>query len=361
MYIIWSKSREELYCFTGLMLEIARFPVIWKGQGEMLQDNYGRRFTYLRLSVTEACNFRCSYCLPNGYQIPPHEIKELSVDEIRNLIAAFSELGIKKVRITGGEPCLRTDLIEIIQAISEASAIKHIALTSNGTRLNKYLDQYVRAGVSALNISLDTLDRKKFKEITGVDKLRAVLRAIDHALTLPSLQSIKINAVLMAGQTDVEFSNFLEYVKDKAITMRFIELMQTGCLTKDFLSDRQMQTKSMIDELKTQGWTELRKNQHSGPALEFQHANFKGRMGFISPYADKFCESCNRLRISSQGRLQLCLFGQQEIDLRPFLQRADQKDDLKNIILASITQKDKTHYLHENNPGIRGNLASIGG
>ncbi len=342
------------------MLEMARFPVIWKGQGEMLQDNYGRRFTYLRLSVTESCNFRCSYCLPDGYQMPQNSAKELSISEIHNLIAAFSELGIKKVRITGGEPCLRNDLMEIIQTIAATPNIEHIALTSNGTRLNKYLDQYVQSGLTALNISLDTLDREKFKTITGMDKLRAVLKAVDHALSLP-LQSVKINAVLMAGQTDIEFSNFLAFVKDKAITMRFIELMQTACLTKDFLNERQMLAKPMMEELIKQGWKELRKSPHAGPAAEFQHADYLGEVGFISPYADKFCETCNRLRVSSQGKLQLCLFGLNEIDLRPFLQNANQKDDLKNIISASLTRKDKTHHLHENNPGIRGNLASIGG
>ncbi len=326
----------------------------------MLQDNYGRRFTYLRLSVTESCNFRCNYCLPEGYQIPHGGINELSIDEIYNLTAAFAELGIKKVRITGGEPCLRNDLTEIIQAINATAAIEQIALTSNGTRLNKYLDQYIKAGLTALNISLDTLNREKFKAITGMDKLRAVLKAIDNALSSP-LRSVKINAVLMAGQTDVELQDFLKFIKDKAITMRFIELMQTACLSKDFLSEKQILAKPMMDELIKQGWTEIPKPPHAGPAAEFQHANFKGSIGFISPHAENFCSSCNRLRVSSQGKLQLCLFGLQEIDLRPFLQNIRQKDDLKNIISASLTQKDKTHYLHENNPGIRGHLASIGG
>ncbi len=326
----------------------------------MLKDNFGRHFTYLRLSVTEACNFSCSYCLPNGF-IPPKEgLNELSFTELQNLLAAFIELGIKKIRITGGEPCLRKDIGKIISYIHQFPQIERIALTSNGTSLQKNLEAYVNAGLSALNLSVDTLCASKFKELTGQNKLPQILDIIEQAQHL-NLKALKINAVLMKDVNDNELSSFLDLLKNKPIAMRFIELMETQALQNDFLKPRQMLTEPLIKDLQKQNWIELPKTAHSGPAREFKHKDYKGKIGFIAPYSKGFCEGCNRLRVSSQGQLQLCLFGQGEIDLRPFLQHKNQKQDLKNIIMASLAQKEETHHLHENNPGIRGHLASIGG
>ncbi|MFV0431197.1 MAG: GTP 3',8-cyclase MoaA [Alphaproteobacteria bacterium] len=326
----------------------------------MLKDNFGRIFTYLRLSVTEACNFKCTYCLPNGYCPPKDGLNELSVNEIKNLLAGFVELGIKKVRLTGGEPCLRKDLNEIIQTTAKFDAIERIALTTNGTSLHKNLEKYVASGVTALNLSVDSLNRDKFKELTGLDKLPELIETIQKAQKLP-LQSLKMNAVLMKGHNDGELSSFLEFLKDYKVTMRFIELMQTNTLKEQFLEPHQMLAAPLIEKLITQGWIEQEKTNYAGPAREFKHPDYKGKIGFITPYGLGFCESCNRLRVSSQGQLQLCLFGQSQIDLRPFLQKSSQKEDLKNIITSALTQKDETHHLHEKDPGIRGHLASIGG
>ncbi len=326
----------------------------------MLKDNFGRHFTYLRLSVTEACNFRCSYCLPSGFTPPKEGLNELSLAELKNLLTAFIELGIKKVRITGGEPCLRKDVEEIIAHIKSFPQIERIALTSNGTALDKKLAAYVKAGLTALNLSADSLERNRFKNLTGHDKLPQILDVIAQAQKLP-LEAIKLNAVLMKDVNDRELPAFLALLKDKPITMRFIELMQTQNLDADFLNPRQMLCAPLIEDLQNQGWIELEKTKHSGPAREFKHKDYQGKIGFISPYSQGFCEGCNRLRVSSQGQLQLCLFGQGQVDLRPFLQHKNQKEDLKNIIVASLAQKEETHHLHENNPGIRGHLASIGG
>lgn len=335
-------------------------PGFGKGILLILKDNFGRIFTYLRLSITEACNFKCAYCLPNGYQPPAHNLNELSPTEIKNLLTAFVELGIKKVRLTGGEPCLRKDLNEIIQITASFPEIERIALTTNGTGLHKNIEKFVESGVTALNLSVDTLDRAKFKELTGLDKLPDLIETIHIAQKLP-LDSLKMNAVLMKGQNDNELASFLTFLKDTKVTMRFIELMQTNSLDDQFLSPRQMLAAPLIEDLQKQGWIEQEKGKYAGPAREFKHADYLGKIGFITPYGDGFCENCNRLRVSAQGQLQLCLFGQGQIDLRPFLKDASQKEDLKNIIMASLTQKAETHYLHEKNPGIRGHLASIGG
>lgn len=335
-------------------------PGFGKGILLILKDNFGRIFTYLRLSITEACNFKCAYCLPNGYQPPAHDLNELSLTEIKNLLAAFVDLGIKKVRLTGGEPCLRKDLNEIIQITASFPEIERIALTTNGTGLHKTIEKFVQSGVTALNLSVDTLNRAKFKELTGLDKLPDLLETIHIAQELP-LDSLKMNAVLMKGQNDNELASFLTFLKDTKITMRFIELMQTNSLDDQFLSPRQMLAAPLIEDLQKQGWIEQKKGRYAGPAREFKHADYQGKIGFITPYGDGFCENCNRLRVSAQGQLQLCLFGQGQIDLRPFLKDTSQKEDLKNIIMAALTQKAETHYLHEKNPGIRGHLASIGG
>ncbi len=326
----------------------------------MLKDNFNRRFTYLRFSVTEACNFRCRYCLPNGFTPPKEGLNELSFMEIQNLLSAFIDLGIKKIRITGGEPCLRKDITPIISYIKAFPQIERIALTSNGTGLNKNLDDYVKAGLSALNLSVDTLCPIKFKELTGTNKLPQILDIIDKAQSL-ALKAIKINAVLMKDVNDNELPSFLALLKNKPIAMRFIELMETQILEPDFLKPRQMLSQPLMEDLQQQGWVEIPKTAHSGPAREFKHKDYAGKIGFIAPYSKGFCENCNRLRISSQGQLQLCLFGQEQIDLRPFLQHKNQQEDLKNIILSSLSQKEKAHHLHEHNPGGRAHLASIGG
>ncbi len=326
----------------------------------MLKDNFNRHFTYLRFSITEACNFRCRYCLPKGFMPPKGGLNELSFLEVQHLISAFIDLGIKKIRITGGEPCLRKDIHQIIGFIKTFPQIERIALTSNGTGLNKNLDAYVKAGLSALNLSVDTLCATKFKELTGYNKLPQILDVIEKAQNLP-LDSIKINAVLMKDINDNELSSFLHLLKKKPITMRFIELMETQILDHDFLKPRQMLCFPLIEDLQKRGWVEIPKTAHSGPAREFKHKDYAGKIGFIAPYSKGFCEGCNRLRVSSQGQLQLCLFGQGQVDLRPFLQDKSQQQDLKNIIITSLSQKEKTHHLHENNPGIRGHLASIGG
>ncbi len=189
----------------------------------MLKDNFGRHFTYLRLSVTEACNFRCSYCLPNGFTPPKEGLNELSLAELKNLLTAFIELGIKKVRITGGEPCLRKDVEDIIAHIKSFPQIERIALTSNGTALDKKLAAYVKAGLTALNLSVDSLKRNNFKNLTGHDKLPQILDVIAQAQKLP-LEAIKLNAVLMKDVNDSELPAFLALLKNNPITMRFIEL-----------------------------------------------------------------------------------------------------------------------------------------
>ena len=325
----------------------------------MLTDSFGRTFRYLRLSITDRCNFRCEYCLPNGYQAPAEKIAELSADEIYRLCAGFNLLNFAKVRITGGEPTLRRDLVDIVQAISSHSNIHTLALTTNGHNLERLARPLYNAGLRQLNVSVDSLNPEHFKAITGVGKLDGVLRGIESALEC-GFKSVKVNAVLLRGISDQEFSSFFEWIRHRPISVRFIELMRTGknveLFEKKYISAGEVQL-----ELLKRGWTALERSALSGPAVEYQHANFAGKIGLIAPYAENFCDNCNRLRVSCRGDLRLCLFGEEDFSLRPLLYTADYAENIANEVRRIILRKPESHYLKEGKYGNTWNLASIGG
>ena len=192
----------------------------------LLEDSFQRRFSYLRLSVTDTCSFRCGYCLPNGYKKDPNAPGFLNLGEIEHLVAAFAEMGVWKIRLTGGEPTERGDLLEIVRRLRGISGVRKIALSTNGQRLSKIAKQLWEAGVSQLNISIDSLDPTRFTEITGVNALPRILAAIDESLSV-GFSWIKINAVLLKGQGETELSSFLDYAKTRPVSIRWIELMPT--------------------------------------------------------------------------------------------------------------------------------------
>ena len=195
----------------------------------MLQDSFKRRFSYLRLSLTESCNFRCNYCLPNGSTCD-NKAAELTLAEIKHLVHGFAHAGTSKVRLTGGEPTLRRDLCDIIETVRTTRGIKDVALTTNGYRLNKEIHHWLDAGLTALNVSVDSLDADTFHLVTGQDRLPDILAGIDRALAL-GLSKVKINTVLLRQYNGQSLNTFLDFVRDKPISLRFIELMQTGIVT----------------------------------------------------------------------------------------------------------------------------------
>ena len=194
---------------------------------DRLIDAFNRQYFYLRLSITDVCNFKCNYCLPNGYQSPSNKQMFLSVDEIARLVSAFAELGTEKVRITGGEPTLRKDFLAVVEAIRRQQSIKKIALTTNGYRMAKEVASWKQAGIDSINVSVDSLDPRLFHLITGENKLHDILKGIDRAFAV-GYEKIKVNAVLMKNLNDHGFNSFLAWIKHQPIQMRFIELMQTG-------------------------------------------------------------------------------------------------------------------------------------
>lgn len=322
-----------------------------------LVDSYQRRFEYLRLSLTEQCNFRCQYCLPDGYH-PNRAHQFLTLSEIGHTIDALSELGIKKVRLTGGEPTLRRDFTDIVALLSHYPSIVDIALTTNGSRLYNNITQWQSAGLTSLNVSIDSFSPELFALVTGENKFHQIVQGIDKALSI-GMTKVKINTVLMKGLND-DLNQCLPWVKQRNVDLRFIELMETGEGTSYF--KRHHVSGSKIEQqLIERGWQLMAKDALSGPAKVYHHADYQGRIGLIMPYSKNFCQSCNRLRISSIGKLHYCLFGDSAIDLRDLLQNQQQKVALQQRILASLQIKPETHFLHQHNAGITQNLSFIGG
>lgn len=322
-----------------------------------LTDNFSRSFRYLRLSLTEKCNFKCNYCLPDGSEC--HSMShDLTLTEIRRLVTAFALLGTEKIRLTGGEPTLRRDLNEIIKTCKNIPGIKSVAMTTNGFRLEKDVASWREAGLDALNVSIDSLRPEMFQLITGSGKLTSILNGLEQAQAL-QFKQVKINTVLLREQNAQELGSFLDFIKIRPVTLRFIELMRTGD-NAEFFSRQHLSADYIREYLLATGWTQKIRSADAGPAKEYSHPDYAGSIGLIMPYSQDFCASCNRLRVSSQAELYLCLFADQHLSFRELLQT----DDFEPLILflqKMIQQKTAGHNLWQQQTGSTRQLAMIGG
>ncbi|MCJ8312314.1 MAG: GTP 3',8-cyclase MoaA [Saccharospirillaceae bacterium] len=323
-----------------------------------LTDPQGRQFRYVRLSITDVCNFKCDYCLPDGYK-KSADTSFLTLDEIQKSASALAKLGVQKIRITGGEPVLRKDHVEIIKLLKNTPGIKEVTMTTNGYKINKYIKQWKDAGLDALTVSIDSLHPSTFQKITGHSILDEILNGLEQAVLL-GFKAIKVNVVLMQSFNANEFLHFINWVKDKPITLRFIELMQTGD-NKKFFDKEHVRADNLIAQLTSLGWQSIKKSITAGPATEYEHKDSKGNIGFITPYSDDFCKTCNRLRISAKGKLHLCLFGDGGFDLRPFMQSSVKQDELIKQLQNQLGYKKDSHFLQNGNTGSTKHLAMIGG
>lgn len=324
-----------------------------------LQDGFGRRFDYLRMSLTQSCNFRCKYCLPHGFRKQPGLAPELSVPELRRAVRAFASLGLWKVRLTGGEPTIRRDLCQIANELRGIEGVRRIAMTTNGYRLAANARDWCDAGIDAINVSIDTLDRQGFAKATGHDRLPEIVAGVDAALA-ESFQAIKINSVLMNEDFGLRWGDVLDFISTRDVDWRFIELMRTND-NASFYDMRGLRTRQLREMLEAGGWKKQARIDGSGPAQVFSHPDFRGRIGLIAPYSNGFCDTCNRLRLSSRGKLHLCLFGDGGLNLRDLLQHDHQHAALIDRIVAAMPSKMRSHRLHENNSGATAHLAAIGG
>ncbi|MDO6721141.1 GTP 3',8-cyclase MoaA [Psychrosphaera sp. 1_MG-2023] len=324
----------------------------------MLIDSYQRQFHYLRLSITDVCNFKCDYCLPDGYDCSnPREF--LTIDEIKRLVTAFAELGVSKVRITGGEPGLRKDLAEIIRVVKNVDGVDTVALTTNGYNLETQIEKWVDAGLDSLNVSIDSLKSDTFRLITGSNKHQSILKGIDKAISL-GVKNVKVNAVLLKQFNENELTDFLQWIKFKPLSLRLIELMETGD-NKTYFAKQHVNGEQLKNKIENDGWLPIVKSKVAGPALEYCHPDFQGKIGFILPYSKDFCASCNRLRVSSVGNLHKCLFAEEGLNFRHLLQSSSQLSQLKVWLQTQLDDKKETHFLQDNKTGATKHLAMLGG
>ena len=329
---------------------------------QILKDSFGRTFPYIRLSITDVCNFKCGYCLPNGYQVDKSDNRKfLHLDEIKRLSKVFSKLGVQKIRLTGGEPTVRKDFFDIIKILKNEAEIKKVVITTNGYRLDDNAKMLVDSGLNGINISIDSLDRNIFKTITGHDRLPEILRGIQNLQNL-NFDNIKVNAVLLnnINASEKDFDTWANFIKKNKVDFRYIELMRTGD-NLDYFNKYHVTSKVFKEYLDKNNWIYQTFGKDAGPSLNYINPEYKGKFGIIAPYSKDFCKTCNRLRITSRGDLRLCLFGNTGISIRHLLQKDDQINELQDLILGQMKFKKESHYLELGETGLTKNLSTTGG
>lgn len=299
-------------------------------------DLYNRTINYARISITDTCNLRCKYCMPNGY-VPKNDT--LSNDDFLTIIEALSELSVTKIRLTGGEPLINDNILELTKRIGKIEKITDLCITTNAINLSKYAKTLKENGVNKLNISIDTFNDEKFREFTGGD-LSSVISGIKLALELDFI--VKLNIVLIDGLNDDEIETFCNLTKEYPIDVRFIELMPLG-ENIDFSRKHYLPLSKVLDVMPS--LYEIEKFDKNGPATYYKLPESLGNVGLISPISNKFCASCNRIRLTSAGVLKLCLHSDIEIDLKKVI---DNNENVLDAIKGAIAKKPKEHLLDEN-------------
>jgi len=322
-----------------------------------LLDPFGRSINYLRISVTDRCNLRCIYCMPpEGVPQMSHS-EILSYEEIRTVVRAAAELGINKIRLTGGEPLVRAELPKLIKMLSRIEGIQELSLTTNGTLLKNYALELRQAGLSRINLSLDTLKPDRFRYITRLGRLKDVLEGISAAKKA-GFDPIKINAVVMQGINDDEILDFARMTCEEGCHVRFIELMPFKGMAEFVPSVEVRQRISLLGKLEP-----CPSITGNGPARYYRLAGAKGTIGFISPLTElPFCSRCNRIRLTPDGRLRPCLLGEDEIDLKMPLRNNASTEELRRLILKAVASKPEHHHLEGGNGRpVKRKMSQIGG
>lgn len=304
-----------------------------------MKDTYGRNIRYLRVSVTDRCNLRCMYCMPEEGVCKKTHLDMLSLEEIYQIIEASAEMGFDKIRITGGEPLVRKNIEWLVKKTAELEGIKDIAMTTNGILLAEYAEKLKDAGLNRVNISLDSLDADKFREITRGGDIERVLDGIKAALHY-GLTPIKINTVLIGGFNDDEIEDLAEFTLNHDIHVRFIELMPIGHAA-NWAKEKFIPNETVLERL---GDLIPLENEDGSPARTYRIPGAKGTIGLINPISQHFCSTCNRLRLTADGKLKPCLHSDKEIDVREGI---GDKEEIKKIIVDTIGMKPKAHHIND--------------
>ena len=311
-----------------------------------LVDKFGRTVDYVRLSVTDRCDFRCVYCMTEDMTFLPRK-QILSLEEIYQIALAFTELGVKKIRLTGGEPMVRSDVMSLIGKLGSLPGLEELLLTTNGAQLDKYALPLKEAGLSRINISIDSLDAERFRRISRVGKLEKVLAGIDAAREA-GFDRIKLNSVIMRGYNEDEVIPLTDYALSRDIDIAFIEEMPLGEASDHSREETTCSNAWVRGQIEQKYRLINSTAKTAGPSRYVQVVGKKSRIGFISPVSHNFCEDCNRVRVTVEGRLLLCLGNEHSVDLREVLRDgASTHDDLKEAIIKSMDLKPERHYFYD--------------
>ncbi|HHB76971.1 MAG TPA: GTP 3',8-cyclase MoaA [Desulfobulbus sp.] len=335
----------------------------------VLTDMFSRTISYLRLSLTDRCNLKCMYCVTedekNGCLVKLGQEELLTYEELLRVVRVAVEMGITKLRLTGGEPLVRHNIMHFISNLASVQGIDDIRITTNGVLLEKYAQRLFAAGVTKINISLDTLKPERFTEITGVDCFNRVWKGIETALAI-GFSPVKLNMVVMRDINDDELPAFAELSREMPLQVRFIEFMPIGTSTR-WNQNTYMSSDEIMERFRTLGeLIPMEKQQADGPARVFKlGADAVGSLGFISPISHHFCDRCNRLRLTSEGRLRSCLLHDEETDLKSVLRAGCSDADIRETLLTAIRNKPKGHQmaerLKEDGGDCHGRMSRIGG
>ncbi|SMP45433.1 GTP 3',8-cyclase MoaA [Anoxynatronum buryatiense] len=319
-----------------------------------MADRYSRQITYMRISVTDLCNMRCQYCMPEeGVEKRTHE-DLLSFEEIVSIVKASVPLGIRKIRITGGEPLVRNGIVSLVEQLRQINGIEEIAMTTNGTLLKSMAKPLKEAGLNRFNISIDSLKEDRYREITRGGRLSDVLEGIETVLSL-GMTPLKLNTVVIGGLNDDEVKDFTSLTINEHIDVRFIELMPVGEASQ-WAENRFISNDVLLEKL---GFLLTEQRENGSPAQYYRLPGAMGRVGFINPISHHFCHECNRIRLTSDGRLKPCLHSNDEIDLRSVLHQP--ASQITKVIAQAIDRKPERHQLDQDERCTSRNMCQIGG
>jgi cyclic pyranopterin phosphate synthase len=324
-----------------------------------LIDPFGRQIEYLRLSVTDRCDLRCSYCLPDGYRDFEEPAHWLTFPEIERVVRAFADLGVRRVRITGGEPLTRRDLPVLARSLRSLPGLEDLSLSTNAVQLGRHARALFDAGVRRINVSLDSLQAERYTHITGGGKLEKVLAGLEAARAA-GFSPIKINVVAMAGVNDDEYENIVRFCIDRGFTLRFIETMPVGDTGRN-AGGRFLDLRRVRERLERSFELVSATMPGGGPARYVKVKGTDLRIGFITPISQHFCETCNRVRLTASGTLLLCLGQEDAVELRPPLREGVSDGELRQILSDAIARKPERHEFREQPEKIVRFMSSTGG
>ncbi|MBY0572765.1 MAG: GTP 3',8-cyclase MoaA [Undibacterium sp.] len=323
-----------------------------------LVDRFGRTINYLRVSVTDKCDLRCSYCMPSGFKGFEEPENWLTFDEIERVVAAFARLGVGRFRLTGGEPLLRRNLSQLVRQIAAHREVKDISLSTNATQLHKHAHDLYLAGVRRINVSLDSLEKECMQKITGRDSFASVMEGL-QAGKKAGFTPIKLNMVVMRGVNDTEIQRMAEFCFKEGFILRLIEAMPIGATGQN---SEYMELSSVRDQLVREfDLVPAAQELGGGPARYWSTRDGTGTLGFISPISQHFCATCNRVRLSVDGTLYLCLGQENKFELRPLLRSGISDEDLELAIRSAIELKPERHEFIEKKHQIIRFMSQTGG